>query len=218
MRVHNTDLDNLVSNLRGEIGEIVFSWTLMRELLTQARQRRCESGVNELSDPQLNTLHALADKLEDEVIARLSELAERKIGRLTFYFASEKLQSFEAEVQAFQRFIERHKFTEKRNSDISHKELPEKWSDHRYLRIPYPMIVRAIAMAVRLMKRIDDLAVGPEARFFWSTLRQRRYDRTLRAKVQYMLAPHIKLSAEERAAVMREEMRRGKVFGSPCRP
>jgi len=136
MRVYHTDLDNLVSNLRGEIGEIVFSWTLMRELLTQARQRRCESGVNELSDPQLNTLHALADKLEDEVIARLSELAERKIGRLTFYFASEKLQSFEAEVQAFQQFIERHKFTEKRNSGISHKELPEKWSDHRYELLP----------------------------------------------------------------------------------
>jgi len=73
LRIHNTDLDNLVSNLRGEVGEIVFSLGLMRDLLAQASQRRSEPGVDELSDPQLNTLHALADKLEDEVVARLSE-------------------------------------------------------------------------------------------------------------------------------------------------
>jgi len=101
------------------------------------------------------------------------------------------LRRFEAEVRAFQQFIEGKKFTEKRNSDISHKELPEKWSDHRYLRIAYPTIVRGIAMAVRLMKRIDNVAVGPEAHFFWCKLRERRYDRTLPAKVQYMIAPHI---------------------------
>ena len=193
----------------------MFSWGLTRDLLAQARQRRSEPDVNELSDPQLNTLHALADKLEDEVVARMSELAERKIGRLTFYFASQKLRRFEAEVRAFQQFIEGKKFTEKRNSDISHKELPEKWSDHRYLRIAYPTIVRGIATAVRLMKRIDDVAVGPEARFFWRKLRERRYDRTLPAKVQYMIAPHVKLSEKERAAVMKEEMQRGKVFWEP---
>jgi hypothetical protein len=215
LRIHNTDLNNLVSNLRGEIGEIVFSWTLMRELLTQARHRRDSLGIDELSDAQLNTLHALADKLEDEVVARLSELAERKIGRLTFHFASEKLCMFEAEVRLFQRFIDQHKFTDKRNSDISHKELPEKWSDHRYLHIPYAMIVRGIAMAMRLMKRIDDFAVGPEARFFWRKLRERRYDRTMPAKVQYMIAPHIKLSEKERAAVMKEEMKRGQVIWEP---
>jgi hypothetical protein len=138
-----------------------------------------------------------------------------KLGGSHFTSPVKSFNAVEAEIQAFQRFIERHKFTEKRNSDISHKDLPENWSDHRYLHILYPTIVRAIAMAVRLMKRIDDLAVGPEARFFWSKLRQRRYDRTMRAKVQYLLTPHIKLSAESRAAVMRDEMRRGKVFWEP---
>ena len=34
LRIHNTDLDNLVSNLRGEVGEIISSWGLMRDLLT----------------------------------------------------------------------------------------------------------------------------------------------------------------------------------------
>ncbi len=208
LRIYNTDLNNLVSNLHGEIGEIVFSWTLMRDLLTQARQRRGAPDIDELSDAQLNTLHALADKLEDEVVERLSELAEPKIGRLTFYFASQKLRMFEQETRVFQRFIDQNKFTEKRNSDISHKELPEKWSDHRYLRIPYAIIVRGIAIAMRLMKRIDDVAVGPETRFFWRKLRERRYDRTMPAKVQYMIAPHIKLSEKERAAVMKEEMKR----------
>jgi hypothetical protein len=215
LRIHNTDLDNLVSNLRGEVGEIISSWGLMRDLLTQARLRRAEPNVDELRDPQTNTLHALADKLEEEIVARLSELAEPKIGRLTFYFANQKLRRFEAEVRTFQRFIQRQRFSEKRNSDISHKELPEKWVDHRHLRIPYPTIVRGIAMAVRLMKRIDGVAVGPEARFFWHKLRERRYERMLLPKVQYMIAPYIKLSEQERAAVINEEFRQGKLVWEP---
>lgn len=215
LRIHNTDLDNLVSNLRGEVGEIISSWGLMHDLLTQARLRRAELNVDELRDQQINTLYALADKLEDGVVARLSELAEPKIGRLTFHFASQKLRRFESEAGGFQRFIQERRFSEKRNSDISHKELPEKWSDHRHLRIPYPTIVRGIAMAVRLMRRIDGVAVGHEARFFWHKLRERRYERMLLPKVQYMIAPYIKLSEQERAAIMNEELRQGKLVWEP---
>jgi hypothetical protein len=176
LRIYNTDLNNLVANLRGEIGEIFFSWVLMRDLSGMIRelshgtwqggQPDVNELVKELSDPRLNTLYVLVDKLEDDIVARLSELADSKIGRLTFYFASQKLRRLEVEVQAFARFIEREKFTQKRNWNISHKELPEKWADHHYITIPYPTIVRGIAMAVRLMKRIDDMAVGPEASFF----------------------------------------------------
>ena len=215
LRIHNTALDNLVSNLRGEVGEIISSWGLMRNLLAQASRRRAEPGVDEFRDPQLNTLHMLADKLEDEVVARLSELAEPKIGRLTFYFASQKMAKFGIEVRTFRQFIQGKRFTEKRNSDISHKELPEKWSDHRYLRISYPTIVRGIVMAVRLMKRVDRIAVGPEARFFWRKLREQRYERMFPPRVQYMIAPHVKLSEKERAAVMNEELQQGKLVWEP---
>jgi hypothetical protein len=38
LRVMNTQLDNLISNLRGEVGEIITSWVLMRHTdFTRAR-------------------------------------------------------------------------------------------------------------------------------------------------------------------------------------
>ncbi|MGD0288871.1 MAG: hypothetical protein ABSC63_04320 [Candidatus Binataceae bacterium] len=215
LRIHNTALDNLVSNLRGEVGEIISSWGLMCDLLAQARSRLAEPDVDEFGDPYLNTLHAIRRKLKDEVVARLSELAEPKIGRLTFHFASKKLAKFEAETRAFRQFIQKKRFTEKRNSDISHKELPENWSDHREFNIPHLTIVRGIAMAIRLMKRIDAVAVGPETRFFWRKLRERRYDRTLPPKVQYMLGPLIRLSEQERATVINEEAQQGNSIWEP---
>ena len=58
-----------------------------------------------------------------EIVARLSELAEAKIGQLTFYFASQKLKALATEVEAFSDFIVREKFQQKRNLDISHKNL-----------------------------------------------------------------------------------------------
>jgi hypothetical protein len=35
LRVKNTQLDNLISNLRGEVGEIVTTWVLLRHMLAQ---------------------------------------------------------------------------------------------------------------------------------------------------------------------------------------
>ncbi len=32
LRVKNTQLDNLISHLRGEVGEVVMSWVLLRHL------------------------------------------------------------------------------------------------------------------------------------------------------------------------------------------
>src|ERR1043165_6511514 len=82
LRIHNTPLDNIVSNLRGEIGEITFSWVLMRGINAQVAARRNEPGVDEIGDHQPNTLYALADRLAADMVARLSELAEPKVGRL----------------------------------------------------------------------------------------------------------------------------------------
>ena len=33
LRVHQTDTGNLISNLRGEIGEIIISWVLYKDLM-----------------------------------------------------------------------------------------------------------------------------------------------------------------------------------------
>ncbi len=42
LRVINTQLDNLVSNLRGEVGEVITTWTMLRFLM--AEERRLSSG------------------------------------------------------------------------------------------------------------------------------------------------------------------------------
>lgn len=71
-------------------------------------------------------MSVLVNKLNDVLVARLSELGEPKIGQLTFHFAAIKLGALSTDVNAFQSFVSRHKFHEKRNYDISHKQLPEK--------------------------------------------------------------------------------------------
>jgi hypothetical protein len=160
LRIHNTDIGNLISNLRGEVGEIIFAWVMMRNFLAQSTKLRTTDIQKDLDDPQLVMLNALADKLSDEIVARLAELAEQKVGRLTFYFAHLKLNKLEKETIEFSRFIDKNRFHEKRNYDISHKELPEKWMDHKPIYIPYSNIVQGIVLALRLMKKIDALHLG----------------------------------------------------------
>lgn len=94
LRIHNTDVDNLVSNLRGEIGEMIFTWGLMRDLMVKASQLRTNDVAKNMENQDLCTLRILIGKLNDEIVARLSELAEQKVGRLTFHFAQVKLGQF----------------------------------------------------------------------------------------------------------------------------
>ena len=129
LRVHNTQLDNLISNLRGEVGEIITSWVLLRHMMAKERDLSSEDIAKDMRNENLAFVSMLRTKLADEIVARLSELAEAKIGRLTFYFAAQKLKKLDAEVEAFNGFITREKFQQKRNYDISHKELPETWAN-----------------------------------------------------------------------------------------
>ena len=94
LRVINTETDNLVSNLRGEIAEVVTTWVLMRHFMASAAGLQTDDVKKDFGNPDLSFLYVLKDKLEDELVARLSELAEEKIGRLSFYFAAEKLFIF----------------------------------------------------------------------------------------------------------------------------
>jgi hypothetical protein len=102
---HNTDLDVLVTSLRSEVGDIIFTWTVMRDLLVQTEHRRQQLGDKSLGDAQQTTVRAVAEKLEDEIVARLSELAEPKVGRVDFFFATQKLGALGEEVKSFQKFV-----------------------------------------------------------------------------------------------------------------
>jgi len=210
LRIHNTETDNLISNLRGEVGEVVFAWVLMRSLMIQSAELQTQDMLKDLENPQLSVLDALADKLDDEIIARLAELAEDKVGRLNFYFVHLKIPQIKKEADEFARFVERNHFREKRNYDISHKELPEKWTERKSISIPYPTLLRGIVLALRLMRQIDATHLGPRAKYQWREMRRRRYKITYPAKAHYMLLPYLWLSPHDRSRIIKEEKERGR--------
>lgn len=211
LRIADTETDNLLGNLRGEIAEVVTCWILMRQFMVSGTRLRSGDIGKDLSNPDLTFVDVLKDKLEDDLVARLSELAEKKIGRLNFYFAAEKLGTFHKDTSVFSDYIERNGFRKKRNQSISHKELPEKWEDHRVpLHVPYSTIVRAVAHALRLIKRIDRAVLGPSAPYLWREVRKRRYKPIVSPpRVQFMLVPYYHLSGEDRLRIVRQEEREG---------
>jgi hypothetical protein len=110
LRIHNTQLDNLISNLRGAVSEVISSWVLLRHMMVKQGELATDNFANDMRNESLTFVTMLRSKLADEIGARLAELAERKVGRLTFYFAAEKLKKLDAEVEAFRRFVVREKF------------------------------------------------------------------------------------------------------------
>jgi len=82
LRIIRTQLDNLVSNLRGEVGEIITTWTMLRFLMTEERRLSSNDIASDMKNQNLAFISVLRDKMHDEIIARLSELANAKIGRL----------------------------------------------------------------------------------------------------------------------------------------
>jgi hypothetical protein len=196
-RVTRTALDNLVSNLRGEVGDIVGTWVLLRQLMRESSRLSSSDPAKDFTDPALGFLGALEDKLEDEIVARLSELGERKIGRLTFHFAAVKLNAFGAEARAFSKYVEAAGFKAKRNHEISHRALPEQWSEHRSIFIPYRTLLRGIVRAVRLMKAIDVHVLGPKMVRQWRHVRRLRYDHTLPPRVAYLMLSHYRVPVHD---------------------
>jgi len=210
LRVKNTKLDNLISNLRGEVGEVITSWVLLRHMMTRERELSSHDIARSMADQNIAFVYMLRSKVSDDIIARLSELAQPKTGRLTFHFAAEKLGNLEAEVRTFKDLIARGRFEQKRNQEISHKELPEEWAVHGPIHIPYPALLRAVGHALRLMKKIDRRVLGPSAKYVWQEMRKKRYELMAPACVAYMLVPHINLSPEVRRLVILEEMAEGR--------
>jgi hypothetical protein len=128
---------------------------------------------------------------------------------LSFHFAAEKLGKLHSDVDAFRSFIKREKFEQKRNQEISHKQLPEEWATHGPIYIPYPTLLRGVAHALRLMKKIDRIVLGPSAKYVWPEARKKRYQLIAPAKVAYMMVPHLNLSQEIRQKLILEEMAEG---------
>jgi hypothetical protein len=89
------------------------------------------------------------------------------------------------------------------------KELPQRWDQHKYIHIDYRIVTRGVAGALRLMKKIDRVLLGPSSKYLWREMRKRRYPPAYPAKVLYMILPHLGLSGEDRARIVMEEMAEG---------
>src|SRR5487761_14595 len=209
LRVINTQLDNLVSNLRGEVGEIITTWAMLRFLMAEERRLSSDDIADDMQNQNLVFISVLRHKIHDEIVARLSELSNAKIGRLTFHFAAAKLNALKSEEDSFRRFIQRHRFEEKRNYDISHKELPEQWSEHHFISIPYKTLLHGVARASLLMKKIDRFTLGPSAPYLWQEMRKKRYSVMNPPRAMYLVLPHLRLSSEVRAKIIIQEMAEG---------
>jgi hypothetical protein len=193
----HTDTDNLMANLRGEVGEVVTTWLLMRHFISGARRVQSGDFEKDIKDKNVQFANLLADKLGDELVGRLSELAENKIGQLTFYFAARKLKLFDMEATAFTKYI---------NRDISHKELPGQKPGQKYLHIEYRILLRAVALALRLIKKIDRHVIGPAAPLLWREARKRRYEFLSPPRAGYMLIPYLNLTPDERTQIVQQEL------------
>lgn len=200
-----TDTDNLLGNLRGEVGEVT-AWLLMRHFIVSAKRVQSGDLEKDLKDKNFQFANLLADKLSDELVGRLSELAENKIGQLTFHFAVRKLGAFDEDARSFTAYVVKTKIRDKRNRDVSHKQLPGEKPDPKYLHIEYRVLLRAVALALRLMKRIDRHVIGPAAPFLWKEARKRRYDFLSPPHAGYMLVPYLNLTPDERAQIVRQEL------------
>lgn len=163
--------------------------------MSQRRAIRSNDPRADLQNPELAFLNLLAEKLNDDLVASLSELGEEKIGRTNFHFAEMKLNFALDSARRFRQFIEKHHFRRKRNQEISHKEQPEKWLDPGLIpiHISYVHALRALALAVRTMKAIDLQHLGPSAPYLWAEVRKKRYELMSPARVGYILLPYMRL-------------------------
>jgi hypothetical protein len=52
-RIVNTRVDNLISNLRGEVAEVITSWVLLRQVMARERQLMSNDIAKDLANQDL---------------------------------------------------------------------------------------------------------------------------------------------------------------------
>ena len=203
------DITLLVSSLRGEVGEIITTWTAMRYLIDACRRLRSGDLAKDVWNSGLGFNRWLTDKMRDEIIARLSELGYRKAGRINFFSVTTELGQFEKETMAFTAFMKRSGFVRRRNAQISHKEMPPCWKKNFDVFVSYEKILRGLAFALVLMKKIDRRILGPASPYLWREARRKRYQPIYPAHISYNLIPYFRLKETDRIKICLQELREG---------
>jgi hypothetical protein len=191
------DVDNLISNLRGELGTVIESWTLLREYAILTNQLATNMSYSQFlenrNSSEFNKRNIIKKKFADDIISKLSELAQESNRHLNFFLATQKMDKLNSEFNEYQDFIVNNNFKIRRNEFISHKNLPLTWAGHKAAySIPYKTIIKAIAKALILMKKIDDIHIGANASLNWRKLRASRYSYDIAARARYMNMYYVK--------------------------
>ena len=205
-RIAATDRTLLVSSLRGEVGEIITTWTVMGHLIDESRCLKSGDLAKDVWNRALAFNRWLTDKMRDEIISRLSELGYRKAGRINFFSVATELNQFEKETAAFSAFMKKNNFLRRRNAQISHKEIPACWNKLFDFRVSYMRLLRGLAFALVLMKKIDRVILGPAAPYLWREARKKRYQPIYPAHISYNLLPYLFLQGADRIKICLQEL------------
>jgi hypothetical protein len=208
----------VVAQLRGEIGETIQAWVLLRHFAGTRAQELTNDIERDMRNRNLWFLNSVIERLEHDAIARLAELSDGNSRNLTFARAIKSLRRLGLDVDPIIRFARQFSdfardngFVDKRNQEISHKAFVENWDDERApIHITYRTLRTGIVHAMRTMKKIDELVYGRLHRtFMWNALRRSRYSSTLQPRVGFMIANHIHVPAAIRAHIIMDEIRQG---------
>jgi len=203
------DLSLLVSTLRGEVGELITTWTVMGHLMDESRRMRSGDSSKDIWNDTLGFNRWLTDKLKDEIISRLSELGSRRAGRTNFFTVTTELRRFEKESVAFTDFMKINGFFRRRNVKISHKEIPPNLKRHFDVYISYPRLLRGLAFALVLIKKMDRVVLGPASLYLWREARKKRYKPIYPAHLSYNLLPFLHLDGAARVKICFQELQEG---------
>lgn len=203
------NLDFLIPALRAEVGEIITTWVVMKHFMKEASLLRSGNLEKDLQNNDLGFIDWLVDKFGDEIVARLSELAGKEDRRLNFAYTARCLHMFHKESRSYYSLIIAGNFARKRNVSISHKVLPKRPFKSNYVPVSYPVLLRALAAAMALMKKVDREVYGPAAPYFWREARKRRHSPMYPVKVNYSLLHYVRLSNSDRIKILAEELNEG---------
>ena len=92
VRLRKTNPEVLIGNLRGEVGEAITNWIILRQLIGSAKHLQTDDVLVDMKNESLAFINAVRDRISNDLVLTLAELSEQKIGQTTFYFASEKAE------------------------------------------------------------------------------------------------------------------------------
>jgi hypothetical protein len=211
VRLVETSIDLILTNIRGEIGDLILNWVLIQDSNQITNSAKNDKDEMSFDFKPITWFEIIRDKLIDDTISRLSELSESKVAQVTFFCASRKLDVLANETSQFRKYLESNKFVDRRNKYISHKEMPKELGKAiNPPNIPFYKITKALAIALTLQKRFDSLCLGPSSKYLWKEMRKKRYELMYPMKPFYYLLPYLHLTNEQRLCIFKEEYENGK--------